>query len=352
MTKDERLEIIDRMIKVWEVTKGGKFPNIDLSGQSPNGLIRAAIGVYAKPEDDVKEAFALYLSEIAVQDQLGKSEAQLAAWKKVKNRAVKNFLAIVGNPPILKITRDDARKFHQHWQRRVAAKEVGYSAANRDLGNMRLLFASYVDRLGLDLKNPFEGLSFQKPKGRTRRVPFTVEGLQALIAPGALESMNDEARRALMVMIETGCRPSEILNLDPSNICLDAKVPHIKIRHRDGREVKTESSERDIPLVGIALAAMRKQPGGFPRYVDGENSYSQAVLKYLRRKKLVPNGEVVYSIRHSFEDRMKAAGFDSEMRMALFGHKSDRPEYGDGYTLEVTQAAMQRIALPFQDEVV
>jgi hypothetical protein len=34
----------------------------------------------------------------------------------------------------------------------------------------------------------------------------------------------------------------------------------------EGRILKTEHSQRDIPLVGLALDAMKRRPGGFPRY--------------------------------------------------------------------------------------
>jgi integrase len=69
------------------------------------------------------------------------------------------------------------------------------------------------------------------------------------------------------VLIETGLRPSEVVNLQPNAIFLDAPIPYVRIQP-DGRRLKTEDSLREIPLVGVAFAAMKLRSNGFPRYQD------------------------------------------------------------------------------------
>jgi len=66
------------------------------------------------------------------------------------------------------------------------------------------------------------------------------------------------------VLIETGARLSEICGLRPEDIRLNHKVPHIHIRPEQKRELKTETSARDIPLVGVARIAMMAALDGFP----------------------------------------------------------------------------------------
>ena len=62
----------------------------------------------------------------------------------------------------------------------------------------------------------------------------------------------------------------------------------------------------------------------------------------------MPTGRhVVYSLRHSFEDRMAEAGIDYGMRMALMGHSTDRPKYGSGASLEYRRDQLMKIVLPF-----
>ena len=49
---------------------------------------------------------------------------------------------------------------------------------------------------------------------------------------------------------------------------LDSAVPHICVVPED-RDIKTDQSKREIPLMGVALMAMREQPDGFPRTQAG-----------------------------------------------------------------------------------
>jgi integrase len=199
------------------------------------------------------------------------------------------------------------------------------SAGSRDLGNMRVLHTAYFRHIGEpDRPNPFDGLSFKKDRRGKRKVraPFAAEWIRdKLLDPANMQGLNRDARLIFLALIETGCRPSEVCNLTPGDIVLDVATPHLKIRHRAGREIKTESSERDVPLVGVSLAAMKLAPNGFPRYADREDTLSAVLMKHLRRRDLLPTADhYVYSLRHSFEDRLENAGVDYEIRMDLMGH--------------------------------
>ncbi len=68
-----------------------------------------------------------------------------------------------------------------------------------------------------------------------------------------------------------------------------------------------------------------------------------AVLnKFLRENGLMETAyHTLYSLRHSFEDRMLAAGIDDRIRRHLFGHRLDRERYGKGATLEHKQELLQ-----------
>ena len=149
-------------------------------------------------------------------------------------------------------------------------------------------------------------------------------------------------------MIETGCRPSEIANLLPDDIKLNAPVPFIRIRPKQGMEIKTESSIRDIPLVGISLKALQICPDGFPRYRDKNDSLSQILMKTFRARGLFPTKDhVIYSFRHAFEKRMLEAGLDYGFRCMIMGHRNTRPKYGDGGSMEYRRDQLMKIAHPF-----
>ncbi|MGY4487907.1 hypothetical protein ACVWWR_007098 [Bradyrhizobium sp. LM3.2] len=69
---------------------------------------------------------------------------------------------------------------------------------------------------------------------------------------------------------------------------VDAEVPYIRIE-AEGRVLKTEHSERDIPLVGYALEAMKRHPQGFPRYFDKGSSLSANADEALRQEEAAAN---------------------------------------------------------------
>ena len=164
-----------------------------------------------------------------------------------------------------------------------------------------------------------------------------------LLKPGALDPLNVEARGVVRVIVETGARLSEVVNLLPDRIVLDHAVPHIQIR-ADGRRLKTPQSERDIPLVGVALDAMREHQNGFPRYRDKAASFSAAVNKTLAAHKLLEPDRTIYSLRHTFEDRLTAVEAPEKVIAVLMGHKHARPKYGAGPSLEQKHEWLQRIA--------
>lgn len=307
-----------------------------------------------RPPVKVSEGVEEQIADLLANDWRSRSEGQQQRSANPKRLAAAKFVEIVGDLALDDIDRDDALKFFDHWKRRMARGEVGHSIANRCLDNMRSLIRWHHKRAGdFDKRNPFDRLSFKEPRHQKRRVSYTPGYVSANLLRGdKLVRMNAEARRALLVIIGTGCRPSEVLNLPGSAIKLDAPVPHIQIRDRDGRELKTAQSERDVPLTGLALAAMRAHVAdgnadGFPRYLDRENNYSAAVNKYLGENGLRETpGHTLYSMRHMFEDMLKDADIGDEMRRELMGHKIDRSLYGRGFTLEAKAAALEKAFEP------
>lgn len=320
-------------------------------------VVDAVLGLPDEPRLSVRKTMELYLDEIGVGDTKGMSEKQIRKWREKKLAAADAFTAIVGERALLDITRADATRYHAHWLKRVMGSEgdsVSGNTANRSFGNMRKLFRDYSAYLGLENKNPFDGLSFPDRKSQQQVVPpFEVAFLrERLLAPGAHDGLNREALGVLLTLIETGARPSEICNLSPGQIHLSAPVPYISIDFQKDRVIKTESSKRDIPLVGVALAVMKKFPNGFPRYKDREETLSATLMKHLRARDLLPTPEHrVYSLRHSFEKRMLEAGLDYEFRRAILGHSVDREKYGDGGAMSWRRDQLLKLTLPFDPAI-
>lgn len=141
------------------------------------------------------------------------------------------------------------------------SRPLAANSANRDMGNLRKLYREYWKYEGDEgRESPFRNLNCGSGDSVKDIPPFDDEWVRArFLTPGVFDGLNDQA-----AMIETGCRPSEIANIRPENIILDRDVPHIRIKAIEKRQLKTASSLRDTPLVGVSLEAFRRAPNGFP----------------------------------------------------------------------------------------
>lgn len=310
------------------------------------------LGGADRPQVLVSDVLETYMEVIAPLELAGKSAKQVRSWKKIPARAVNNFIAVVGDKPIDEISRADANRYFDWWQGRVLGTgegvQVSGNTANRDIGNMRKIYRLHFKRLGDEARdNPFRNMVIPERKSDKKKIPaFEAEFIERkMLVADAWGGLNVQAFLIVMAMIETGCRPSEICNLVASRIRLDAEVPYIKIDYDSARAIKNEASVREIPLVGVSLAAMAQAPDGFARYRDREDLLSAVLMKHFRRKSLLPSeNHRIYSLRHSFEKRMLEAGIDYGLRCTLMGHSNDRPEYGDGGSLAFRRDKLEQIA--------
>ena len=75
----------------------------------------------------------------------------------------------------------------------------------------------------------------------------------------------------------------------------------------------------------------KRHPNGFPRYFDKGSNLSAMLMKHFKAHKLLPTPKhAIYSFRHSFKDRLKAAETPEELIDELMGHTIGKPKYGDG----------------------
>lgn len=285
----------------------------------------------------------------------GKSPGQIKRHEGQRRTSAQVAIDIIGDKALHTITKADALRYRQHWVDRTAAGEVTSASANRTMSDIKGMLTVVDLALSTTYGEPWENLRIkdkkQKSKGR-KRPPYPSDFIQnKLLAPGALDGLNKEARMIVYMIVETGMRPSEACNLRPEDIRLDAKIPHIAVEERDDREQKSAQSVRRIPLVGCALWAAKQCPEGFARYHDKGDSLSSAVNKFLGENGLKPTSKhVLYSLRHSFQDRLLAAGAQDRMQVDLMGHELGRPEYGAGATLQQKLDLLKSMAFPWAAE--
>jgi integrase len=313
-------------------------------GAANDPVARAALlGTEKRPVCRLSKLFEEY--ETLTKDELKDfSPNQLRVWRNSRMLAVENFVSVVGDKPVNEVTRDDAIDYADWWRDRVTNENVAVKSANKDIGQLSRMLKDVSIRRRLNIADIFSGLRLRGQKERSR-MPFEAEFIQdKLLATGAMNDLNEDARYVVYVVSETGMRPSEVVNLQEDAIRLDAKIPYVKIQP-DGRKLKTEDSEREIPLVGVALAAMTRRPKGFPRYRDKSSSLSATVNKFLRVNGLRPTKDhSVYSLRHSFKDRLVAVEAPDSLIDSLMGHKTYKPKYGKGPSLDLKLKYLQQIA--------
>ena len=317
----------------------------------------ALVGTIEPQPITITQAMDIYLSEIVADELAGKSPEQVKNFSKIKRRAVANFVRINGDVDMREITRDHAHAVRKFWHDRIhptdGSKPMSGSSGNKDLGSLRKLYRKYFEHVGEEeRRNPFRNMRFSD-KNLKKVLPFSdIWVRERILSPGILEGLNREGALLCMALIETGCRPSELANIRPENIRLDAEVPHIRIRATKDRKLKSGASVRDIPLVGVALEAMKRAPKGFPHYRDRSYLLSASLLKAFKSRGLMPsNQHRIYSFRHSFESRMLEAGLDFGLRCTLMGHRNPRPEYGDGGALAFRRDELLKIAHPVSSEL-
>lgn len=335
------------------------FKRIDIAKTQPNNeaLSDSILGTIPIPKTPITKAEEIYFKEITPNQLARKSDGQKKHWINERKLSLNYLKTQIGDKDVDDITRDDALTFYRYLNKFVIENERSSSWGKRQLGNVRKFFDDYFSYIGqADRTNPFTGLTFRE--FTISRPPFSVEWItQKIFRIGALDSLNTEARHILFTLIDTGARMGEICNLGADDIHLDTDYPYIEIKPRNDpnnpREIKTNSSIRTVPLIGVAYAALKQHPNGFIRYRDKETHLSNTLNKYFRTNGLFETEKhVIYSFRHSFEDRMKEADLDSELRRALMGHTIDRPKYGSGGRLKWQWEQLKKIELPFDEKII
>lgn len=316
---------------------------IDRGTVEDENEVAAIMGGEDRPQlkiSDLVDEFA----QIESQEAIGKSENQRKKWLAPKRRAAANLIEVIGDKELTAITRADALAFRSWWQERVVSGGRDIGTANKDLGHISKMIRLIEMTHQIGLQPVFANLRLSGEVDK-QRAAFLPEFVQSqILSSGALDALNDEARHIVWLIADTGLRLSEAANLTAETIHLDAEVPYISVRP-DGRRLKTPHSARDIPLVGCALEAMKLHPNGFPRYRDKAASLSALVNKSLGGRDLLPTKKhSLYSLRHTFEDRLTAVEAPEKLVAALMGHKWIRPKYGAGPSLAQKRGWLQKIA--------
>ena len=259
------------------------------------------------------------------------------------------FVSFLGDIPILDLSRAQARRFIEH----LTEQGLKTTSVRRSLSHIVAIFTSAVREAELTKQNPFERLHIAGEGEDAKAAAVPTRETPQDIARAFQDDTSGTALLSLILM-ETGTRIAEFSGMKVGDVFLDAPVPYARIKPNEWRGVKTISSVRDFPLVGITLEAVRKalklpRTGDalFPQYAkkNGNTNASAAVNKRLERWEITSK-----SFRHSLKDRLREVGCPKDIRDAIQGHENgDIAEtYGLGHTLLTMQRWLEKskVVLP------
>lgn len=325
ISNDDLVSLVARIMKMKSISGPEQFD------------VEALLGSPDKPSYPISKALTEFF-EFEKPNLQKKSGDQLRKWENPRKKAITNFIEVVGDKDVTNISRDDTLAFRSWWHTRIKIDHLTTNSANKDFSYVKQVLAYAIDdkRLTIDLNGLFDRMRFTEE--RNSRSPFPASFIrEEILNVNNLNGLNLEAQLLLYAMADTGARILELvgLNSKTGDICLDTDIPYIHIRPSTDRQLKTPQSERIIPLTGAALFAFKQLPNGFERYYCKADLISATTNKYLRDHNLLPtDNHSVYSLRHSFEDRLTAVEPPDKVQAALMGHKYSRPRYGKGPTLE------------------
>lgn len=327
-------------------------------------LLRDAPGKIKMPEPTLRDALKLYLKE-HLNEESPETDTRTV---NLARRVIYAAISAMGRDPLLStITREDARTVRDEMLDRVKIRgrgvgdKVSAATVSRELAIITAIinFAKVEFGLGGSVTNPFSRLPVERvAKGQGRKASEKRDPLPADVlreTRGRVLANGSQALALIWRLIEgTGCRIAEVTGLRVEDVKVDGDLPHIRIEPHSLRGLKTESSRRQVPLVGDALAAAKEalevSPGAlmlFPDYgrVRGSDAASAALMKHLRRVS-IDEKHVIHSLRHNMKDRLvltEAASLDQNLILGhTLGGVGDRVYGGEVAKLRATTRVMKR----------
>jgi integrase len=254
-------------------------------------------------------------------------------------RYIGYLIECLGNRSIDQYTSKDATVLRE-W---LINKGLSNSSLQRVFSGIKAVINFVTLEQGLECQNAFAKVYLPSNTDAKKRHAINPSNMAKIKAECL--SLDDDIRWLVAIIFDSGMRLSEAAGLMLSDLKLEEDIPYIDLKPHPHRRLKTASSERKIPLVGLSLWAARrlKQHSTglycFPRYTSSErcnsNSASAAINKWI--KTVGGSNDVIHGLRHSFRDRLRAVEAPTDMIDQLGGWalRSVGQGYGDGYEISL-----------------
>ncbi|MDP9977929.1 DUF6538 domain-containing protein [Agrobacterium tumefaciens] len=314
----------------------------------PNVVQTAAlVGAMETPPLSWAEAFEKFKA-LSSEKVKGKNELQAKRFWRRYEVKTEDYIAAMGNTDVLKITKNDVKKYRKILKEKIDTGEFLSNEANKKISWLGVILETVFDEEYEGKESPFAGIRISGYEDDGKRAPFTATEISAVTEGLKTSGARPEIKALIRVGMCTGANAKELALLTPVDIHLDAAIPYISIRPNElrGKVKRGGARHRDVPLVGDALAAMREYPNGFTIFHtdEGPTQVNCAMSDFFRR--VTPGkGKGFGSFRHNMADWLRRSGANDTLKDSILGHtntKSHSMHYGDGYDIENKKEALEK----------
>ena len=316
----------------------------------------------------------------------GTLTAALEGWKRQREpspgtlaeyeRAVRLFVELHGDMPVVQIRKTHAREFREalqavpvkrngellqaplaelaRWGREhTGAQKISANTVNKLLGGVQTV-AVWARTNGIvpeevQWADPFSKMRLDESEAIRGGAPFEPTELQVIFGTPVF-TVNDQPKGGRgeaafwfpLLALFTGARLGELAGLRVSDIAhnqiIGTTAIYIGADAKAGKRLKTDQSERFVPLhpqlieFGFLeyVAAQAKARGHkawlFPLVAPGTTgaaAWSKWFGRYIREHGITDTKKVFHSFRHTYIDALRLADVSMEVNIALVGHTDD-----------------------------
>ena len=196
-----------------------------------------------------------------------KGKGRPVTFQRAAERSCGYVIDVCGDKDIAAYTKADANAFRDD----LLKRGLTGSSITRVFGTVRSVINFAASECGVEFRNPFGKVYYDRNAGVEERVPIPVDVIRKLQQDR--RRIDDDLRWLVALVSDTGMRLAEAAGLLKDELRLDDPIPHVVVREHPWRRLKTAGSARKVPLVGASLwAAQRVHEAvtdstfAFPRY--------------------------------------------------------------------------------------
>ncbi|MBA2658778.1 MAG: tyrosine-type recombinase/integrase [Nitrosospira sp.] len=302
-----------------------------------------------KPQLRLSDALEVYLS--------GHPKKNDEKFVTYVQRVWDKLMGLMGDKGVMEVTRADANEYVA----RVLTGGSKTGTVQRQINVIRAVFNVVIVERELGKTNPFLRLRIAGLGEDSKvRAGFDMPQLKTLIR--ACRDKDDDVRWLIGLQVDLGCRLGEVVGLALCDLHLEESTPYVAIRPHPWRTLKTKSSKRNIPLVGISLwaaqriawSAKKGQLYAFPRYTSETeckaNNASATLNKWLQSLGI---DKTTHELRHTMRDRLRHVNAPKPIQDAVggWGREDVGDTYGLGYGLEHLRVWLDKAVLPIDSSL-